>query len=495
MSLRFMRATRARSPARRRTSAPRSAAGQTSGGSWSGHLAGWTASVRRGLPVATKACRCGHRLVTKTRPMRPRSFTRRRQTRRSRGMMRIGLPRRAVALVRLVAPAGPAGAGAAREQLEIGPGAACLDDGVLFVGLARMLALAGGEKIHLPTARRKRARIPALDAEQDQFGHVAEVEADAAPVGAAVLAHLVPDEVGLVGEAPRLHHGKTFRQQGVRAPQIKVRYRRRDLPHRQRHDLIETERAIARQTPVLGRDLAGLVGELPGRVRQDGREAPLTCESEEIGGHAHAVVRQSDSGERTMAPSGEHPQVPGAASSTSLFASSESWARIIAARPHTGREDLSWQKVKCAAPRKRRNPRPTTTRNARAAPPRRPRRSPASARPSRAQIPTARSKKRGPARGLSAVLAVPGRPGRTRFSGCRPASCCRPSCCHPRCCRPSYCPVPGSTRSRPTSRWSSGTCCRSAGSWTRSRSSTGSTRPAARCWWTRRWWCAWSYRC
>src|SRR5262249_5284225 len=196
------RRTGARSPARRRTSAPRSAAGQTSGGSWSGHLAGWTASVRRGLPVATKACRGGHRLVTKTRPMRPRSFTRRRQTRRGRGMMRIGLPRRAVALVRLVAPACPTGAGAAREQLEIGPGAACLDDGVLFVGLARMLALAGGEKIHLPTAGRKRARIPALDAEQDQFGHVAEVEADAAPVGAAVLAHLVPDEVGLVGEAP-----------------------------------------------------------------------------------------------------------------------------------------------------------------------------------------------------------------------------------------------------------------------------------------------------
>src|SRR5262245_17417643 len=323
-------------------------------------------------------------------------------------MMRIGLPRRAVALVRLVAPACPTGAGAAREQLEIGPGAACLDDGVLFVGLARMLALAGGEKIHLPTARRKRARIPALDAEQDQFGHVAEVEADAAPVGAAVLAHLVPDEVGLVGEAPRLHHGKTFRQQGVRAPQIKVRYRRRDLPHRQRHDLIETERAIARQTPVLGRDLAGLVGELPGRVRQDGCEAPLTCESEEIGGHAHAVVRQSDSGERTMAPSGEHPQVPGAASSTSLFASSESWARIIAARPHTGREDLSWQKVKCAAPRKRRSPRPTTTRSARAAPPPPPRRSPASARPNRAQTPTARSKKRGPVRGLFVVLAGAG---------------------------------------------------------------------------------------
>src|SRR5215510_3393813 len=104
-------------------------------------------------------------------------------------MMRIGRPGRLVGVIRLVAPAGPGGAGAARKQLEIGPGAACLDDGVLLVGLARVLALARGEKIHLPAAGRKRARIPALDANQDQLSDIAEIETDAAPVGAAVLAH------------------------------------------------------------------------------------------------------------------------------------------------------------------------------------------------------------------------------------------------------------------------------------------------------------------
>src|SRR5215510_8928001 len=119
-------------------------------------------------------------------------------------MMRIGLPGRTIAVVGLMAPRRPPGARAAREQLEIGPPAAGLDEFVLLVGLARMLALAGRQKIHLPTAARQRARVPAAHAKQDELGHVTEIEADAASVGAAVLAHLVPDQVGLVGEAPGL---------------------------------------------------------------------------------------------------------------------------------------------------------------------------------------------------------------------------------------------------------------------------------------------------
>src|SRR5262245_23906146 len=131
-------------------------------------------------------------------------------------MMRISRPGWPIGLVCLVAPAGPAGAGAARKQLEIRAWAARLDDGVLLVGLARVFAFARGEQIDLSPAGRERARVPALDAEQDQLGHVAEIEADAAPVRAAVLAYLVPHEIGLVGEAPRLHHGEAFRQQRVR---------------------------------------------------------------------------------------------------------------------------------------------------------------------------------------------------------------------------------------------------------------------------------------
>src|SRR4030088_3747141 len=121
-------------------------------------------------------------------------------------MMRIGLPGRPIVIGGLIAPGRPALARAACEQLEIGPRTARLDDPVLLVRLARMLALARRQQVHLPPPRRQRARVLAAYAEQDELGDVAEIEADAAPVRAAVLAHLVPDDVGLVGEARFLHH-------------------------------------------------------------------------------------------------------------------------------------------------------------------------------------------------------------------------------------------------------------------------------------------------
>src|ERR1041385_9553655 len=49
----------------------------------------------------------------------------------------------------LVAPRAPPRAPPPREQLEIRPGAARFDDLVELVGLARVLALARGEQVHL----------------------------------------------------------------------------------------------------------------------------------------------------------------------------------------------------------------------------------------------------------------------------------------------------------------------------------------------------------
>jgi hypothetical protein len=145
-----------------------------------------------------------------------------------------------------------------------------------------MLALARGQQIDLSPSRREGAGVLAADAEQDQFGDVAEVEADAAAVRAAVLADLVPDDVGLVGEAPRLHHGEAIGQHRVGAPQIKVRRRCRYLRNRERADLAELHGAIARQTLVLRSYLPGLVGELPGRVGKDGRKAAAIGEAQQI---------------------------------------------------------------------------------------------------------------------------------------------------------------------------------------------------------------------
>src|SRR5262249_36593783 len=116
--------------------------------------------------------------------------------------MRIGLPIRHVVIAGLIAPCRPAPARSAGEHFQVWPARAGFDDVVLLVGLAAVLALAGGDEVDLTPARRKgpRGRPSAAHPEQDQLGDIAEVEADAAPVAAAVLADFVPDEIGLVAE-------------------------------------------------------------------------------------------------------------------------------------------------------------------------------------------------------------------------------------------------------------------------------------------------------
>ena len=176
---------------------------------------------------------------------------------------------------------------------------------VLLVGLARVLALARGQEVHLPPSRRQRARVPAAHAEQHELGDVAEVEADAAPVRAAVLAHLVPDDVGLVGEAPRPHHRDALGQQRVRAPRDKDAPSARRAVDRQRHDFGERQGAVARQPLVLGRDLAGAVGELPRRVGKQGGEAAGADKSEQVlidGGHGmrFAAIQRETLGEQRL---------------------------------------------------------------------------------------------------------------------------------------------------------------------------------------------------
>src|SRR5215813_10196398 len=117
-------------------------------------------------------------------------------------MMRISLPGRLVVVGGLIAPSRPPLAGAARKQFHKRARTARLDNRILLVGLARVLALARRQQVHLAAAGRERSSILAAHAEQDQLGHVAEIKADAAPIRAAVLPDLVPDDVGLVGEAP-----------------------------------------------------------------------------------------------------------------------------------------------------------------------------------------------------------------------------------------------------------------------------------------------------
>ena len=73
----------------------------------------------------------------------------------------------------LVAPNAPSRPIAASEHFEVGPGAARLDPRVLLIGFTAVLALAGGDGVHLPPPRRQRAGVLAAHAEEQDFSHVA----------------------------------------------------------------------------------------------------------------------------------------------------------------------------------------------------------------------------------------------------------------------------------------------------------------------------------
>src|SRR5581483_7918564 len=100
----------------------------------------------------------------------------------------------------LVAPGRPPGARVPREKLDEGTGGARLDHVVELVRLARVFALPRRQQVDLPPTRSQGAQA-AAHTEQHRLGDVAEVEADPATVRSPVLADLVPDEHGLVGEA------------------------------------------------------------------------------------------------------------------------------------------------------------------------------------------------------------------------------------------------------------------------------------------------------
>ena len=109
-----------------------------------------------------------------------------------------------------------------------------------------MLTLARRQKIYLPPPRRERPGVLAANTEQNKFSDVAEVKAHTASVRAAVFSYLVPDDVGLVCEAPSLHDSETIRQHCVRTPKIEMRCRRGDVRHGQCADLVELHSAVAR---------------------------------------------------------------------------------------------------------------------------------------------------------------------------------------------------------------------------------------------------------
>src|SRR5579875_625672 len=111
----------------------------------------------------------------------------------------------------LISPRCPARSLPTGEQFKIRSWTACLDNLVGFFGLPRMFLLAADDDVDLSSARLQSPQLAAR-AKKKQLCDVAEVKAHAAPVRPAVFARLVPDEVGLVGEAPTLHDLQRFEE-------------------------------------------------------------------------------------------------------------------------------------------------------------------------------------------------------------------------------------------------------------------------------------------
>lgn len=80
-------------------------------------------------------------------------------------------------MVGLVAPCRPVVTLAAREHLQAGTPAAGFDQFILLVGLAAVFAFAGCKHVDLAAAGGEGAAVLAADAEQEELGDVAEVEA------------------------------------------------------------------------------------------------------------------------------------------------------------------------------------------------------------------------------------------------------------------------------------------------------------------------------
>ena len=107
-----------------------------------------------------------------------------------------------------------------------------------------MLSLAGDHDVHLRPARLQRAQSP-LRTKQQQFGDISEVESHASSVRSAILANLVPNDVGLVIETPDFHDRQRFEEKRVWAPQVQVTFLGGKFLDWQRRNFLKTHGRVS----------------------------------------------------------------------------------------------------------------------------------------------------------------------------------------------------------------------------------------------------------
>ena len=172
----------------------------------------------------------------------------------------------------LVAPLIPAGPSMSGEQLQERSPATLLDDVVKLVRLPAVLPLPGRKQVRHGAARLQGAYVVAARSEQDQFRHVAEVETHPPPIRSRILANLVPDEIGLVGEPSPPHRLQTIWQERVRYPEIKMCGRCGKLPYRQHKNVIDAHARVAKEPLVLRGYFPRAIMKSPGWISHDRRK-------------------------------------------------------------------------------------------------------------------------------------------------------------------------------------------------------------------------------
>src|SRR6202007_2480583 len=104
--------------------------------------------------------------------------------------VRVGRPSGSVSVVRFIAPTSPVGSCPSRKELDVGREGARFDERVLLVRFAAVLLLPRRQRVPLSAAGLSGSCMLAANAKQHELGHVAEIEADAAAVTAAILPYL-----------------------------------------------------------------------------------------------------------------------------------------------------------------------------------------------------------------------------------------------------------------------------------------------------------------
>ena len=145
----------------------------------------------------------------------------------------------------LVAPCKPIWPRPARKHFEERAGATILDQSILFVGLARMLALTSADVIYLSPARIEGAGIFSSNAEKQNLRDVTKIKSNSSTIRSTVFTKFVPDDIGFVFKAPCRKHLEAVRKQSVWNPKIKMRSRPQNLFDRKGRDLVYAHRIVA----------------------------------------------------------------------------------------------------------------------------------------------------------------------------------------------------------------------------------------------------------